>query len=420
MRLIYSFLLLPIFIILAHLVSIFSSKIRKPLFARYKVLNNIDKAKINTTKGTVVIHSSSMGEFEHIKPLIKSIKETFSLNIVVTFFSPSGYENVKKFEGVDLFLYLPFDFIFQWSQVYRKLNAKMLIISKHDVWPNQIKAAKKYGVNSILVNASIGSKSSRTSLISRILLSNAYRNLDRMFVISAEDSSRFVKAFKCKNIDIAGDTKFDQVLIRQKEAMKKDLVDHSWLSKKLILVYGSLWPQDAQHVLVHINEILEKYKQLKIIIVPHQPTQEILNDFIKYLGQNSFTLYSDRHLIDSSRILIVDKIGMLADIYKYAHIAYVGGSFKQGIHNVMEPAIYGIPVLYGPKHTNSFEATQLLKAEGGISVNNAEEFFEKIKLLIESEEMRNNTGLRAKNFVYKNTGSTQKILTYIRDCLQES
>lgn len=420
MRLIYSFLLLPIFIILAHLVSIFSSKIRKPLFARYKVLNNIDKAKINTTKGTVVIHSSSMGEFEHIKPLIKSIKETFSLNIVVTFFSPSGYENVKKFQGVDLFLYLPFDFIFQWSQVYRKLNAKMLIISKHDVWPNQIKAAKKYGVNSILVNASIGSKSSRTSLISRILLSNAYRNLDRMFVISAEDSSRFVKAFKCKNIDIAGDTKFDQVLIRQKEAMKKDLVDHSWLSKKLILVYGSLWPQDAQHVLVHINEILEKYKQLKIIIVPHQPTQEILNDFIKYLGQNSFTLYSDRHLIDSSRILIVDKIGMLADIYKYAHIAYVGGSFKQGIHNVMEPAIYGIPVLYGPKHTNSFEATQLLKAEGGISVNNAEEFFEKIKLLIESEEMRNNTGLRAKNFVYKNTGSTQKILTYIRDCLQES
>ncbi|MCB0282776.1 MAG: hypothetical protein H6627_03890 [Calditrichae bacterium] len=367
-----------------------------------------------------MIHSSSMGEFEHIKPLIKSIKETFSLNIVVTFFSPSGYENVKKFEGVDLFLYLPFDFIFQWSQVYRKLNAKMLIISKHDVWPNQIKAAKKYGVNSILVNASIGSKSSRTSLISRILLSNAYRNLDRMFVISAEDSSRFVKAFKCKNIDIAGDTKFDQVLIRQKEAMKKDLVDHSWLSKKLILVYGSLWPQDAQHVLVHINEILEKYKQLKIIIVPHQPTQEILNDFIKYLGQNSFTLYSDRHLIDSSRILIVDKIGMLADIYKYAHIAYVGGSFKQGIHNVMEPAIYGIPVLYGPKHTNSFEATQLLKAEGGISVNNAEEFFEKIKLLIESEEMRNNTGLRAKNFVYKNTGSTQKILTYIRDCLQES
>lgn len=423
MRLIYSILLLPVFLVLAHIAVLFSSKLRIPLFARYKIFKNIDSAlteKVDITKGTVVIHSSSMGEFEHIKPLIKSIKATFNVNIVITFFSPSGYDNVKKFEGVDLFLYLPFDFIFLWSKFYRKLNARMLIISKHDVWPNQVKAAQKYGVSSVLVNASIGSKSSRTSIISRILLSNAYRNLNRMFVISSEDAARFVKAFKCKNIDIAGDTKFDQVLIRQQEAQKKNLIDTSWLNQKTILVFGSLWPQDAQHVLAKISEIINTYKNLKIIIVPHQPTPEILSDFIKYFGKQSFTLYSDRELISTSRILIVDKIGMLADIYKYASIAYVGGSFKQGIHNVMEPAIYGIPVLYGPKHTNSFEAAQLLKAGGGILVNNAEEFSERLKILIESEEIRNKTGLKAKNFVNKNTGSTQKILAYIRDCLLEN
>ena len=165
-----------------------------------------------------------------------------------------------------------------------------------------------------------------------------------------------------------------------------------------------------------IEQILSKNRKLKIVIIPHQPTNEIIDQFLAYLQDYSADILSKGYE-DKNRILIVDKIGVLADIYKTAHIAYVGGSFKQGIHNVMEPAIYGIPVLYGPVHKNAFEAEQLLRHKGAISVNNKTDFSESILKLLENKTFREETGNNAADFAIKNTGATKRIMKYINESL---
>lgn len=418
MNFLYSFFLLPGLIFFAHIAAVFSKNLRNPLFERNKVFREIkvfNKRYIKSKK-TIVIHTASMGEFEHIKPVIRKLKNEFDVNILVTFFSPSGYEHVKEFPGVDYFLYLPYDFQWLWKKFYLATKCKILLISKHDVWPNQIKMANKLAVKAILLNASLSANSSRKSFMAKIFLAEAYKSLDKIFVISNQDNEQLVSAFGCQNTEVVGDTKFDQVLTRKEEAEKEQLLNPEWISDNKILVFGSLWPQDAEQVLKEITALLERNKSLKIIIVPHQPTDEIIFKFLPYFRDYEHSLFSEKTTLES-RILIVNSVGLLADMYKHANFAYVGGSFKQGIHNVIEPAIYGIPVLHGPVYKNSFEAIQLLETGGSQVVNGPSEFNKNIQTFMDDESLRESKGKIAKEYASQNTGSTTKILDYISHIL---
>ncbi|KAA3609818.1 MAG: hypothetical protein D8M58_08770 [Calditrichaeota bacterium] len=420
MNFLYSFFLLPILIVFLHLVSLFSKKLRRPIYSRNRILKDIAELKpIYSASGkkTFIIHTASMGEFEHVKPIIKKLKEKFNRNIIVTFFSPSGYENVKDYPGIDHIFYLPYDFQWLWRKFYKAVNCELLIVSKHDVWPNQVKTAKKLGMQTILLNASLSAQSSRKSFLAKAILSSAYQTLDKIFVISQQDNEQIVNTFSCKNTEVVGDTKFDQVLIRKEAAEKQQLLNLDWISEKTILVFGSLWPQDAEHVLSSLSDLLDKNTNLKTIIVPHQPTGEIISKFVAHFGEYGYGLFSQK-TNPENRILIVDKIGLLADMYKHADIAYVGGSFKQGIHNVLEPAIYNIPVIYGPVYKNSFEAKQLYKKGGSSIVNNSEEFSREIQALLNDESLRKLKGQKAKKYATQNIGSTSKILEYIGHAIQ--
>ncbi len=407
---------MPLLILFAHFSAVFSKKLRKPLSERYKILKKIEQYQNSNkepAKENIVIHTSSMGEFEHIKPIIKILKKEIELNIIVTFFSPSGYNHVKDFPGVSLFLYLPFDFKWIWKKFYKLTNCKILLISKHDVWPNQISTANKLGIKTLLLNASLSAHSSRKSIMAKALLTNTYKSLDKIFVISQQDNQQFINTFGCENTEVVGDTKFDQVLIRKEAAEKQQLLNLDWISENKVLVFGSLWPQDAEQVLKSLTSLLDKNSNLKIIIIPHQPTDEIISRFIPFFGKYKYSLFSEKTNLDS-RILIVNTIGLLADMYKHADIAYVGGSFKQGIHNVLEPAIYSIPVLYGPRHKNSFEAIQLLEKGGSMVVNGSEQFHKNVQAFIDDETLRNAKGLLANEYATQNIGSTNKILAYIK------
>ncbi len=420
MNIIYSAFLIPLLILILHIAALFSKRLRQPLSERNKLfqkLKNLKNADQKPLQKTIVIHTASMGEFEHIKPIIKKIKDEFALSIIVTFFSPSGYEHVKHFHGVDHFLYLPYDFQWMWKRFYKATNCKLLLISKHDVWPNQVKMAKKLGIKLLLVNASLSATSSRTSLFAKTFLTPAYKSLDKIFVISKSDEEQFINSFGCKNTDVVGDTKFDQVLIRKDAAEKQQLLNLGWISDNKVLVFGSLWPQDAEHVLKELPFLLDRNEKLKIIIVPHQPTNEIISIFITYFGKHKFSLFSNKINLDH-RILIINSIGVLADMYKHADMAYVGGSFKQGIHNVLEPAIYEVPVFYGPNYKNSFEATQLLETGGSMVVNDSSQFMNSVQALLDDENLRKAKGQIAKEYAIKNTGSTQKILDYIAQVLK--
>lgn len=414
---IYTYILSPLFVFIVHILVLFFPSYRNALTERYRVIKKLKlwRATSENKKQTVLIHSSSMGEFEHVKPLIKKLNEEFDVNIIVTFFSPSGYENIKNYDGISLFLYMPFDFKWLWKKFFLISQTEVLIISKHDVWINQILVANKLGAKTFLVNASLSTKSSRSSFLAKLMLSKAYQSMDIIFTISDEDKTHFKKSFDCENTIVVGDTKFDQVTIRKEASSVNEIIKRDWIQNNIVLLFGSIWPEDGEIVLPCLFEVLKKGIKVKIIIAPHQPTDEIIYQLTSYLHDLKIEYFSHSKFDKNNDVLIIDKVGILADLYKYADLAYVGGSFKQGIHNVMEPAIYGIPVIYGPIHGNSYEALRLAKEGGSKVISTTDEFKTTLLELIANAQLREQLGEKGFSFATRNTGATEKIIRSIQD-----
>jgi 3-deoxy-D-manno-octulosonic-acid transferase len=411
-KIVYSYILLPLAVIVFGLFSLFKAKYRKSFIERFYVISKLQsylKLKRESNK-YILIHCASMGEFEHIKPLIAKLSEYPSRGIILTFFSPSGYEHIVKFNGVDLILYLPFDFPGLWRRFYQHLNPVFIIISKHDAWPNQIWIANEHNIPVFLVNASLNEKSSRVKGSARILFNEVYKAFDQIYAISESDMKNFETYFKNVNVKTIGDTKFDQVVLRKKQAENTIHIPDNWISDNLVIIFGSIWPEDLIHLKTPIKNILARYKFIKIIIVPHQPDDNQINEIKSFLTEESTTLFTNNSFPNDKRALIINTVGVLADLYKYADIAYVGGSFKQGIHNVMEPAIYGIPVVYGPQHKNSHDAIHLLKREGALQILNHDQALYTFNKLIEDKKYRNKLGKNALDFALSNTGVSEKLI----------
>jgi len=404
----YRFVVYPALVLTAHLAALFNETIRFGLRDRYCSIKQLKKFQ-NSGKEIVYFHASSLGEYEHIRPLIYRLGEKYQ--IVVTFFSPSGYKHAKKQFEDEQHFYLPFDFYGLWKKLFRKLRPKLVVISKHDIWANQLFAAKKEGIPTFLVNASLAKGSSRLNPWYRFFYREAYRSLTGVYTISEEDKERFEQFFSVTNIKVAGDTKFDQVLIRKKQAETKQHIPEQWWAKSLILTLGSIWPEDYQVVLEPLQTLLQENAQVKLLMVPHQLHSDFItrmqNDFSPF-GVAKFTGTSEH--LNRARVLIIDVVGILAELYQYAQMAYIGGSFKQGIHNVMEAAVYGIPVIYGPKHKNSFEADKLAREGGAFVINTSKEFYDVVKRLIGHPQFRAEHGERVRTFVEKQTGATERLL----------
>ena len=411
-KIIYSYLLLPLLVLAAGLTSLFKSKYRKALIGRFYIISKLKsylKSQENVKK-YILIHCASMGEFEHIKPLIARLSENPANAIILTFFSPSGYEHVQEYKGIDLILYLPFDFPCIWRKIYKQLDPVFVIISKHDAWPNQIWVANEKKIPIFLVNASLDEKSSRIKGLARLLFKEVYKSFDQIYAVSESDKNIFETYFENVKVQNIGDTKFDQVVLRKKQSESTIHIPENWIADNLVLIFGSVWPEDLLHLKRPIKKLLTSYKSIKIIIVPHQPDETHLNEIKQFLTDESTSLFTNKSFSNDKRVLIINTVGVLADLYKYADIAYVGGSFKQGIHNVMEPAIYGIPVIYGPQHTNSHDAIHLLKKEGALQILNQEQAFDIFHKLIEDETYRKELGNNALDFALSNTGVSDKLI----------
>lgn len=421
-KFIYSFILLPIVIIIAGILSFFKKSYRRAFFERFKVISKLRKfVQSNGNQGKkILIHCASMGEFEHIKPLISKISEFSSNQIILTFFSPSGYENISNYNGVSLIIYVPIDFPGIWRKFYDILNPALLIISKHDAWPNQIWIANGKNIPVFLVNASLNEKSSRIKYPARILFNEVYQAFDQIYAISESDCNLFKEHYKNIHVKAFGDTKFDQVVSRKKKSENKSLIPDQWLSTETVLIMGSVWPEDLIHLKQPLIYLLKTHKNFKMIIAPHQPDEKHLNEIKTFLQNVPFSLFTDNTYPQDSRILIVNTIGILADLYRYADIAYIGGSFKQGIHNVMEPAIYGLPVIYGPVYTNSYDAIQLLQKNGALLTRNKEEAFQTLNKLIENPGYRKQLGNNALEYALSHTGVSEKLVAQWQKYFQSS
>lgn len=411
-RLFYTCILYPLMFCFFAAASLVSRKIRKGFLPRFRTISIIEKwcAQNNYPDDIVLYHAASLGEFEHLKPIFLKLKKKFHIKNVVTIFSPSGYEHAKNVRGVDLIIYMPFDRGRTWKRFYELLKPKMIIISKHDVWPQQIWSADRQKIPAFLINASLSQTSSRLRPGIRYLLKNIYSRFKRIYAISSEDAQRFSIHFNIDKILTAGDTKYDQVIARKISGEKESLIAQEWYKDKFIFIGGSVWPDDLDHVAPACIRSFNLGDDIRIILAPHQPEDKIIKMITDTFSEWGVARLSDPVLPDNARVLVVDSVGSLATLYKYAKVAYIGGSFSQGIHNVMEAATYGIPILYGPVHNNSYEAVQLQEKSGGIVIKNSDELYHWLGLFYHNNQERMHIGRIAEAYVDKNAGAVERIV----------
>lgn len=416
---IYNALAVPLLAVLAHIGALFHPKLRLGVIGRYQTIPRIKFfLRHHKVQSPILIHCASMGEFEHIKPFIREMKKRLpESTIFVMFFSPSGFENVKQYPGVDLFTYAPFDWWLPVMRVLRLVKPVALIVAKHDVWPNQLWISSWLGIPAFLINASLPDSSARLNPALRFFQRPIYRRFQKILTISEQDKKNFAHLAKSHKVVVAGDTKYDQVLIRSEESWQKKILPPEICQNKFVFVAGSTWPEDEKYLLPTVRKLSQKQPEFLTIICPHEPTPAHLAELERGLGDLNSIRYSNIRQYNGQPVIVIDAIGILANLYACAQLAYVGGSFKQNIHNVLEPAAYGIPVLFGPVNQNSHEAQLLKAAGGGIEVTNESELLAHLKRFISDEQLRKSTGERARQVVFAHRGATQKTVETILEVL---
>ncbi|HEY7751543.1 MAG TPA: glycosyltransferase N-terminal domain-containing protein [Ignavibacteriaceae bacterium] len=416
-QIIYNFIFLPVFYLLIRFASLFSQKIRRGIRGRRKIFEDliISRISIDKSKKNIWFHSSSLGEFEQAKPIIEELRKTKRVNIIVSFFSPSGFENSRKYPYADLITYLPFDSKEKSEKFISIVQPDLAVFMRYDIWPNHIWALARKKIPCFLVDATMRSGSPRKWPLIKSFHKNLFVDIKKILAISESDATGF-RSFNCsaEQVNVVGDTRFDRVYKKSLDAKTSKLINPEILNGKIILVAGSTWEQD-EDVIIPVFQKLTKYNEnILLMIAPHEPTllhlEKIENEFQR---TNNSIRFSHLNTYSNENVIIIDSIGILLTLYNYADVAFIGGSFKQNVHNVLEAAVYGIPVLFGPKIANSQEAIQLADNGGGIVVQNKLDAYRKLRILIKDSEIRKSRGKIAFDFVQKNVSATEKILKEI-------
>jgi 3-deoxy-D-manno-octulosonic-acid transferase len=356
-----------------------------------------------------------MGEFEQAKPIIEKLRKEKNVNVIITFFSPSGYTNSLKYPFAEIIAYFPFDTAMMTKRFLNLVRPNLAVFMRYDIWPNMIWQLEKKNIPSFIVDATMRNKTSRKWVISKSFHKSFYAHVTRILAVSKNDEENF-KEFdiNCDIIKAVGDTRFDRVYQKSLLAKEKKLFKDGFFKGKKVFVIGSSWENDQEVMLPALIKLMDFDPSVITIIVPHEPTiihLETIENTL--LGKYESIRFSYLNNYKKERVIIIDSIGILLTLYSYAHAAYIGGSFKQGIHNVLEPAVYGIPVLYGPKHENSQEAIQLKNIGGGIVITNKKEAYKKLRKIFIDDKERLKIGKICSNYVKENIGATDRILVEI-------
>ncbi|MBC8182599.1 3-deoxy-D-manno-octulosonic acid transferase [candidate division KSB1 bacterium] len=402
-------------------------KTRKGLSGRFglikKLKNELPVKK--SDRDVTWFHVSSYGEFLQAKPVLDQLKKKNpKLFIFVTVFSPSGFENIKVEQPIDYLCYLPFDRYFTIKKFISIINPKIAVIVRHDIWPNCVWLLHKKGIPLYLIDASLPKNSSRFKPLFRYLNQVLFCKLAGVFVISEEEVRKFQKlGVESDKIKIFGDTKYDQVYERSLNNEKiTQLIDHPILSNKKVLVAGSTWQEDEAVLISAFRQVHEKNKDTFLIIAPHEPALKRITDIEQQCHKANIKTvrWSDLGKFENeTKCLIIDRIGLLSAIYSLGDVAFVGGSFYYKIHNVLEPAVFGIPVFFGPKMTTSAEAYKLLEHEAALIVNSVAQIVNLLTKIFKNTKFAKKYGDNAKNLVKQNIGSSKRIAAFLIDKLKD-
>jgi 3-deoxy-D-manno-octulosonic-acid transferase len=354
------------------------------------------------------IHASSVGEFEQARTIIAVLRTQMpEMDVVVSFFSDSGYEARKHYPDASVVFYLPLDTPQNARKLAGLINADIFMLMRYDFWPNHLAAIKRSGARMILAAAALPSGSPYLKRGLRGFYGNIFRMFDGIFTIDAKDIGTFRNLFGCTNVRQAGDPRFDQVVERQRKSDERAARLKPLFRGRMTLVGGSVWEPDEAILLPAWRALREK---LSLVLVPHKvdrPNIERLLGDLRQQGIEAATISSlDERFDAGTQVLVVDQVGYLAELYAIASIAYVGGGFGVNVHNTIEPAAHGIPVLFGPIYGNSPEASGLIEAGGAISIKNEDELREILARLAEDTVHLKRTGEKSGNYVRSKLGAT--------------
>ena len=398
---------------LLKLVALFSPKMKLFMDGRKSVFQTLAD-KIKPSDKTIWFHAASLGEYEQGLPVIEAIKQQFpSHKIVVTFFSPSGYEVRKNNTVADVTVYLPLDTISNAKQFISLVHPEMAFFIKYEYWPNYLNELKKQQIKTYLISGILRENQAFFKWYGGFYR-NALKTFDYFFVQN-ESSKTLLQSIGFNNVKVSGDTRFDRVVSILERDNSLDFIEQ-FKDNKTTIVIGSSWPKDESLLVNYINQSSD---DVKFIIAPHNIKQEQIQE-LKNAITKKIVLFSEnvetRHALSLQEysVFIIDTIGILTKIYSYADIAYVGGGFgNPGVHNILEPATFGVPVMIGPNYSHFAEATALVNMEGCISIQNQIQLNEAFDLLIRNEDERLEKGHVCSTFVQMNKGATQTIMHHI-------
>jgi 3-deoxy-D-manno-octulosonic-acid transferase len=398
--------LLTIFLPILKLISVFNPKLRLGLEGRKKWKSAIDK--IPKDKPLIWFHCASLGEFDQGLPLMNLIiAKDPSFQIVVTFFSPSGYLHYQKRKNpVDFAFYLPFDTQSNAKEFLSLLKPKMGFFVKYEFWPNFLNEAKNQRIPIFSVATILRSNQIYFKWYGG-LFRNALKNVS-FFFAQNNDTSNLLIRLGIHNYEIIGDTRFDRVLENKKlfEQTKNNLdfdVFGKFLSNQKALIFGSSWSPEEQILF----SFLAENKSQKVILAPHNVSESNIESLQQKLGTNAVRFTSFEKDFSNQQVLILDTIGNLSTAYSFGKVAFVGGGFTGSLHNILEPAVFGLPVFFGPKHQKFPEANEFINQGIGFEVESYQEF--KIKLN-EVQTKLESLSFKTIEFVESQRGASEKIL----------
>lgn len=402
-------LLLVLLSPLVRVAAFFSPKIRLFVNGRKTVFATLTAA-LQPQDKTIWFHAASLGEFEQGLPVMEQIKLRYpGHKIVLTFFSPSGYEVRKNNTVADVTVYLPIDTKANAQKFLQLVHPERVFFIKYEYWPNYLQELKKTGIATYLISGIFRENQAFFKWYGGFYR-EALKTFEYFFV-QHEGSKRLLQGLGYQNVAISGDTRFDRVVQILERDNRLDFMNQ-FKNGQTTIVIGSSWPKDEALLVQYINQ---SASDVKFVIAPHN----IKAEQILALQQSIFrktVLFSEKegkNLADY-QVFIIDTIGILTTIYSYADLAYVGGGFGQpGVHNLLEPATFGIPIVLGPNYSHFAEATALVHLEGCISIKNAEELQDAFDQLLANEDIRHEKGHICGTFVQMNKGATGIILNYL-------
>ncbi len=368
------------------------------------------KNQIDEQSQYIWFHAASLGEFEQGRPLIEALKaQNNQCKILLTFFSPSGYEVRKNYPMADVVFYLPPDTPGNAKRFVKIINPKLVFFIKYEFWLNYLDVLQKQQIPHFLLSGVFRPGQIFFKWYGKFLLQKI-KGFTHLF-LQNESSAKLIQSFGISNLSVVGDTRFDRVW---ENAQRTDQIQsvEEFCRNKFIVVGGSTWPPEEEILARYMSE--NQTTNIKLILAPHDVSAGHIR-FIQQIFNEKTILYSSggSTLPGEARILIIDSIGILNTLYRVGSCAMVGGAFKTGLHNVLEPAAFGLPVIFGPNYHKFAEAVDLIEADGGISVNDYDSFKLILNRLMDEQSELLYRSSQAKNMVKSGVGASQKILNFI-------